>query len=91
MIRRDEALALRRPYQSACTKVWNAAQREGVELHHAMGFFTALDWLQIAHEELSQDALNLVMSEIASRYDLRSLLEDEIPIISDYQLRQAKD
>ena len=73
----DEARAERKPYQQACTRVWNAAQRNGVNLGYAMGFFTAMDWQEIASGQITAAALDTVMKDIAARDDLRQRLKEE--------------
>ena len=74
---RQEAIELRKPYQYACTRVWNAAQRNQVDLAMAMGFFTTTDWEQLAAGEISNEALDVVMADIACRPALRGQLKEE--------------
>jgi hypothetical protein len=73
----DEQKEARRPYQRACSRVWNAAQEHGVPLHLATGFFTATDWKELAEERITLEALDTVMGTIASDVGLRQLLSDE--------------
>ncbi len=77
MTENEWRVAQRKPFQRACTQVWNAAQRHGVSLSYAMGFFTAMDWQEIADEQLTDEALDTVMKDISERPDLRERLKEE--------------
>ena len=74
---KDEAMDLRKPYQLACTRVWNAAQRHGVDLAMGLGFFTSMDWEELAALRISDEALDLVMADISCRSVLQHQLKEE--------------
>lgn len=64
-------------FKIACNRVWNAADEHGLPLHIAMGFFTAMDWQQIATREITDAGLNTVMKEIAGLPYLREQIQEE--------------
>ena len=71
---KEELKEVRGRYQTACSRIWNAAQRNGVPLHISLGFFVAQDFLDIAEGRITDEALDCVMRTIAEA----DWLQDEI-------------
>jgi hypothetical protein len=73
----EELREARKPYQSACSRIWNAAQRYRIPLHISLGFFTAMDFQEIAEGRISDEALDNVMRTIAEADWLRDEIQKE--------------
>lgn len=64
-------------FQKALNRVWRIAREHDIPLHTSTGFFTPLDWQQLADEEITDEALHHVMVEIASNPAFREQIDQE--------------